>query len=75
MNDETPVDDDDGLAALCKLVNRQSIKETILTCLLISTVQRSRTPRRRVVVSLTVALPALVVAVHYWHTLFGFLIR
>jgi hypothetical protein len=75
MNDEIPVEDHDGLAALCKLVNRRSIKETILTCLLISTVQRSRTPRRRVVVSLTLALPALAVAAHYWHTLFGFLIR
>ena len=63
-----PCDDDAGLAALVRVADRstvRSVKETMLTCLLIWTVRRPKTPRRRVVT--VIAVSAGMAVVHYWH--------
>jgi hypothetical protein len=70
INDESPTADDAALVAIRQIVHPgtiRSIKKTILACLLIWTIQRSRIPRRRVVVSLALLVPVVLVAVHYWH--------
>jgi hypothetical protein len=58
--------DDAALAALRQVANRatvRSVKETILTCLLIRAVR----PRRRRAVIFTMTLSAGLASAHYWH--------
>ncbi len=71
MNDETPQEDDAGLAALRQVADRatvQSIKQTVLACMLIRAVGQSRAPRRRRTV-IALALSAGLAISHYWHVL------
>jgi hypothetical protein len=69
MNYEPRQDDDAALAALREVADHhtvQSVKRTILACLLIRAVRRPSTRRRRAVFSVLV-LPAGYAAVRYWH--------
>lgn len=69
-NDERHLADDAALVAIRQIVRPdtvRSFKKTILACLLIWTIQRSRTPRRRVVISLALLVSVVLVAGHYWH--------
>ena len=62
---------DPALAALLQVADRatvRSVKETILTCLIIRSVRaRSRTRSRRALASV-LALSAAIAGGHYWHT-------
>jgi len=69
MNYESREEDDAALAALREVADHntvQSVKRTILACLLIRAVRRPTTRRRRAVLSVLV-LPAGFVVVRYWH--------
>ena len=68
MNDEAPLEEDRDLVAILQAVDRKSIKETILSCMIILAARYSRTPRRRVVISTALVLPLVLIAVRYWHT-------
>jgi len=66
--DDTARDDDAGLAALRQVADHttvQSVKQTVLACLLIWTVRRPKARRRGTVTAL--ALSAGLVIAHYWH--------
>jgi hypothetical protein len=67
MTDETPLNEGPDLVAILQAVDRKSIKETILSCLVILAARYGRTPRRRVVISTALVLSLVLVAVRYWH--------
>jgi hypothetical protein len=67
---EGPEEGDAGLAALLRVADRstvRSVKETILTCLLIWTVRRPTAPKRRVVTVVALSAGGAAAVAHYWH--------
>jgi hypothetical protein len=71
-SDENAPQEDAAVTALRQVANHttvRSVKETILTCMLIRTVRGPSPRRRRNVFSVLAIATGLMTLVRYWHTL------